>query len=245
MKSMEHINILWAGELPLDNIRWNQIRPQEFQLSSKHDSKIRTCWDKHVKENPKDYNGTLIFLDDLHFKSNLLFLDTSYMKFSTATYMVKNEIRVKKGIGLLGTQYLVFSPNKQYFLVGERALSQSYFPGATTIPGGILEISDLDKSPNEALIRELNEEVNLSIKIETSLSAIIEGWNGTSVTFLISTTIRDSVNFNPDETIPAEQDEWKNGLRWLSHEELKQIPSNQLLDGLIYYQSKIFENSSK
>ncbi|MFX1379169.1 MAG: NUDIX hydrolase [Promethearchaeota archaeon] len=240
---MENINILWTGLLPLDNIRWNQVRHQEFQLSSEYNSKIRNCWDKHIKENPNDYDGTLIFLDNFHFKDRLLFLDSSYMKFSTATFMVKNKIRIKKGIGLLGTQYLIFSPKKRYFLVGERALSQPYFPGATTIPGGILEISDLNKPPKEALMREFHEEVELPIKLETFLNAILEGWNGTSVTFLISTTIDDTYDFNPEETIPAEKDEWKNDLRWLSHEKLKRIPTNQLLDGLIFYQSIIIKNS--
>jgi len=92
-------------------------------------------------------------------------------------------------------------------------------------------------------MREFHEEVDLPIKLETFLNAILEGWNGTSVTFLISTTIDVTYDFNPEETIPAEKDEWKNDLRWLSHEELKRIPTNQLLDGLIYYQSIIIKNS--
>ncbi len=58
--------------------------------------------------------------------------------------MVKNKIQVKKGIGMLGTQNLISSPNKKYILTGERSLSQSYFPGALTVPGGMLEFNDLN-----------------------------------------------------------------------------------------------------
>ncbi len=86
------------------------------------------------------------------------------MKFSTVKYMEKHKIHVEKGFGVLGVQYLLMSPKKEFILVGKRSLSGSYFPGAITVPGGILEIDDLNKLPKEAFMREAHEEINLPIK---------------------------------------------------------------------------------
>ncbi len=242
---MQNINVLWEGVLPLDCIKWNKKRLYEFQLPSKYDSKVKSCWDTHIIENPNDYDGKVLFLDSFHFKDKNLNLNTSYIKFSTITFMEKNDIRVQKGIGVLGAQYLIFSPNKEYFLVGERALNLSYYPGATTFPGGILEIDDLNKSPKEALLRELNEEVNLPLKKDMFLTAILDGFNGISVTFLITINTLDSYHFIPNESLPADQDEWNKDLVWMPVAELRNETEKQYLDGLIYYQSKVIENSMK
>ncbi len=238
----QNFNILWEGELPLDSIKWNKKNIKEFQLPSEHLFEIKANWDIYIKENPNDYDGNLLFLDNYYFQDNHLFLDTSFMKFSTAIYMVKNKILVKKGIGVLGTQYLIFSPNKQYILVGERSLSQSYFPGALCGPGGMLELNDLNTSSKEALTRELYEEVSIPLKSKAFLKAILVGWNGVSVAFIISTKINEAYNFNPNEIIPAKEDEWEHNLKWQSVEELKSILINELLDGLIYYRSKIIKS---
>ncbi len=242
---MENINVLWEGELPLDFIAWNKKKLYEIQLPPKYDSKIQSCWETHIRENPKDYDGKLVFLNSFHFKDKNLYLNTSCIRFSTITFMEKNKIRVQKGIGVLGTQYLIFSPDKNYFLVGERALNLSYFPGAMTVPGGILEIEDLNKSPNQAFIRELNEEVSLPFQKNMFLNAILEGWNGISVTFLIKIRTHNSYNFKPYDSIPADKDEWNNDLVWMPIAELKKKTQTQFLDGLIYYQSKVIENSLK
>lgn len=242
---MQNINVLWEGELSLEFIKWNEKKLYEFQLASEYDAKIKSCWDNHIKEKPNDYDGKLLFLDSFHFKDKNLYLNTSYIRFSTITFMEKNKMRVQKGIGVLGTQYIIFSPDKKYFLVGERALNVSYFPGATTIPGGILEIEDLNRSPKEALSRELLEEVSLPFQKSMSLNAILEGWNGISVTFLIGIKTHNSYNFNPYQSIPADEDEWNDDLIWMPISELKKKTKTQFLDGLIYYQSKVIENSMK
>ncbi|MFX0006359.1 MAG: hypothetical protein ACFFA7_10305 [Promethearchaeota archaeon] len=242
---MQNINILWEGELLLESIKWNKKKLYEFRLTSEYDSKIQSCWETHIKEKPNDYDGKLLFLDSFHFKNKNLYLNTSCIRFSTITFMEKNKMRVQKGIGVLGTQYLIYSPDGNYFLAGERALNLSYFPGATTIPGGILEIEDLNSPPNESLIRELYEEVSLPFQEDKILIAILEGWNGISVTFLLKIKIHNSYNFKPYESLSADKDEWNNGLSWMSVAELKKKTQTQFLDGLIYYKSKVMENSMK
>ncbi|MFX1389433.1 MAG: NUDIX hydrolase [Promethearchaeota archaeon] len=237
-----NLRVIWEGNLQLNYIKWNKNSSQEFRLSSIYDNKIKKYWSRHLKEFPNDYDGKLLFLDSFQFKDNYLLLNTSYMKFSTATYMHQQKIAVDRGIGVLGTQYLVFSPNNDYILIGKRQLSESYFPGAITIPGGILEINDLEKLPKVALLRELNEEVNLPLNPESTLVAILVGWNGVSVTFLVSTTIATSFHFNPKKKVKPGEDEWEEDLKWFPINNLNQMNKSELLDGLLYYISKISKN---
>jgi 8-oxo-dGTP pyrophosphatase MutT (NUDIX family) len=242
---MQNINVLWEGELPLGLIKWNKKRQNEFQLPPKYESKIQTCWNKHIIENPNDYDGKVLFLDNFYFKDKNLYLDTSCIKFSTIVFMEKNKIRVQRGIGVLGAQYLIFSPDKNCILIGERALNLSYFPGAITIPGGILELEDVSRSPKEALLRELKEEVSLPFQKDMFLNAVLDGWNGISVTFLITVKTLESYNYIPNKSIPADKDEWNDDLTWMPITELKNETQTQFLDGLIYYQSKIIKSSTK
>jgi len=239
METEINLQILWEGELNLDHIRWNNNKFQEFKLTAPLHKKIQNHWENHIKSYPDDYDGSLLFLNDFHFKNTELFLDTSYMKFSTATYMTKNKVSVEKGIGVLGVQYLVFSPNKHYIIMGKRTLNESYYPGATTIPGGILEIGDLNRSPKEALMREAYEEIGIPLEENACLTAILTGWNGISVTFLISVNLKKTYEFDPDESIKTEQNEWYGSLKWFPITDLLKLNKDEILDGLTYYISKL------
>jgi ADP-ribose pyrophosphatase YjhB (NUDIX family) len=139
---------------------------------------------------------------------------------------------------MLGVQYIVFSPLENYLLIGERSLTQEYYPGRITVPGGMLELSDIYLSPKTALLRELKEEVPLNISTKANLISIVGGWNGVSITFMIKTKLSKDCNFNPSEIIMGEKNEWKSGLKWIPISELKNLPNNQLLDGLVYFKSK-------
>lgn len=239
VKARSNLKVIWENNLPLDKVKWNKISLNEFSLPKRFHPKIKSYWTKHLEKNPKDYDGKLLFLNNYKIENKVMLLDVGYIRFSTVIFMVKNHLCVEQGIGMLGTQCLVFSPCKQYVLLGERSLTQTYYPGATTIPGGILEIDDLDKEPCKALLREVNEEVPLPLNSDAYLKAILVGWNGVSVTFLLCTSVSNSYNFNPFESISGEKSEWENNLRWISLEKLREFPSNYLLDGLIYFKSKI------
>lgn len=186
MESESNLQILWEGKLHLNQIRWNNNIAREFKLSPSFHDKVRTHWENHIKAYPDDYDGSLLFLNDFHFRKTELLLDTSYMKFSTAIFIETNEISLKKGYGVLGVQYLVFSPDKQYIIIGKRTLNESYYPGAITIPGGILEIEDLNRTPIEALMREASEEIGVPLENDAYLTAMLVGWNAVSKAFLIS-----------------------------------------------------------
>ncbi|MHA1455117.1 MAG: NUDIX hydrolase [Promethearchaeota archaeon] len=152
--------------------------------------------------------------------------------------MAQNKIPVDKGIGMLGIQCLIFSPRKDYILVGERTLDQEYYPGALTIPGGMLEKEDLTTAPKVSLMREVYEEAMLNYQKDHNLLAILTGWNDISVTFLLSVVMDDSTGFNSEKMIDSDKFEWENDLWWLSIQKLKEYPIENILDGLIYYRSR-------
>ncbi len=243
MEDYKNLKAIWEGKFPLDRIKWRNKSLKEFQLPNKYKSKIEVNWNKHIKKFPKDYDGNLLFLDNFQIKEKYMYLDVDLIKFSTVIFMVKNRIPLKKGIGMLGTQCLIFSPNKEYILVGKRSLSQIYYPGAIVNVGGMLEYEDLEKAPKEALMREICEEIHLPLESDALLKAILVGWNKISVTFLTSTTINATYNFNPNEEVfPADKIEFEGNLRWLSIQDLKKLRPNQLFEGLNYCRSELFHS---
>lgn len=233
------LEILWEGNLPLRKIKWGLISSKGYSQSNLSPFEINANWEEHLKNNPDDYNGNLVFLNHFEQTGRNLFLDVDTISFSTVVYLAKHNITISNRIGMLGVQYLVFSPFETYFLIGERSINQEYYPGSTTLPGGMIEVNDIDSSPKIALLRELKEEVPLNTYYKAYLIAIIAGWNGISVTFLIKTKLRKQHVFNPSEIIVSEKNEWLNGLRWISLPKFRALSNDQLLDGLLYFKSKI------
>ena len=236
-----NLRAIWEGKLPLEKIRWGTKELSEYILPSNLDLKRRVNWEQHLKENRNDYDGNLLFLKEFYYEEDTLTLNTELIRFSTVVFMAKNNFSVNIGIGMLGVQCLIFSPANDYILVGERRLSESYYPGITTVPGGMLEIEDLKIEPKLAFMREIKEETPFEFQSNAKLNAVLLGWNNISVTFLTTISIKNNKDFNPLEIIPADKNEWENNLRWLSIEELKNYPPEKLLDGLTYYQLRTSE----
>ncbi len=69
--------------------------------------------------------------------------------------------------------------------------------------------------------------------------AIIAGFNNISVTFLISINLTTICKFKPKQIIKAQENEWEGSLKWITIEDLKSLKARQILDGLIYFRSKI------
>ena len=236
---MPEIKILWEGKLALSKIVWGDSSLPEFRLNSKFDVKLNQFWLSHLKTHPNDYDGNLIYLYDFKRNHHNLVLNTGSIKFATVIYMANFNLEVNRGIGMLGVQCLIFDSNKDYVLVGRRSNYQSYYPGALTIPGGMLELNDLNYSPKISLMREIFEETKLNFVNPIDLIAILSGWNGISVTFLLSTCINDPVDLS--KSLDGDDEEWAEGLNWMSVRELIQMKHNSpiMLDGLQYFRSKI------
>jgi len=236
---MPEIKILWEGKLALSKIEWGDSSLPEYRLESKFDIKLNQYWLSHLKTHPNDYDGTLIYLYDFKTQHSSLVLNTGTIKFSTIIFMSNFNLKVNRGIGMLGVQCLIFDNNNDYLLVGRRSNYQSYYPGALTIPGGMIEFTDLNYTPKISLMREILEEVKLNFVNPIDLIAILSGWNGISVTFLLSTCIDDPVDFS--KNLDGDQEEWANGLNWINVSELNHMNHNFpiMLDGLQYFKSKI------
>jgi ADP-ribose pyrophosphatase YjhB (NUDIX family) len=236
---MPEIKILWEGKLDLSQIVWGNTSLPEFRLDSKFDINLNQFWISHLKTHPSDYDGTLIYLYDFKKEGSNLVLSTGTIKFSTIIFMSNFRLEVNIGIGMLGVQCLIFDKNNEYLLVGRRSNYQSYYPGALTIPGGMLELNDLNYHPKDSLMREILEEVKLNFVNPVDIIAILSGWNGISVTFLLSTFINDPADLS--KSLDADKEEWANGLNWMSVRELNHMEYNSpiMLDGLQYFKSKI------
>lgn len=241
---MPEINTLWEGNLALSDIIWGKSTHPEYKLDSEFDSRLSSFWKQYSREHPNDYNGTLLFLDNFEFKNSCLRLNTGTIKFSTIMFMSNYNLKVNKGIGMIGVQCLIFNSRNDLILVGRRTKNQSYYPGALTLPGGMLELTDLDQDPKISFMREIKEEVNLEFGNVVNLIAIISGWNGISITFLLSTQI--DLPVTPYQKIHGDNDEWEDDLEWMPIYDLLKTNQNAItiLDGLKYYLS-LKENKSK
>jgi ADP-ribose pyrophosphatase YjhB (NUDIX family) len=235
---MPDIKVLWEGKLALSQIIWGDTSLPEFKLNSKYDIELNKFWLKHLGSHPNDYNGTLLYLYDFKKQHSNLVLNTGTIKFSTIIFMSNFNLEVNRGIGMLGVQCLIFNNSNDYLLVGRRANCQSYYPGALTIPGGMLELNDLNYPPKTSLMREILEEVKLNFVNSVYLIAILSGWNGISVTFLLSTCLNEPVDFS--RSLDGDKEEWAEGLNWISVRELNHMNNNSqiMLDGLQYFKSK-------
>ena len=236
---MPEIKAIWEGNLALSNIVWGISTHPEYKMHSKYNSRVTSFWKKHLEENPNDYDGTLLFLYDFEFSNSSLKLNMGTIKFSTIKYMSNYNLTINKGIGMIGVQCLIFNSQHDLVLAGRRAKNQSYYPGALTLPGGMLEFEDLNHDPKISFMREIKEEVELEFKNSFNLIAIISGWNGISITFLLSTQIDHPVTSH--QRLHGDKDEWEDGLEWMPIKDLIKMNQGEitLLDGLQYYLTQI------
>ncbi len=107
----------------------------------------------------------------------------------------------------------------------------------------MLEVTDLENKPLVALMREVHEEIFLPLQSKVTLHSIFSDRSQISAGFLISSTLDDSYKFDPHQCIQGEGDEWEDNLRWISIEQLLELPDDTLYDGLIYFKSKLMEKT--
>jgi 8-oxo-dGTP pyrophosphatase MutT (NUDIX family) len=237
-----NFRVLWQGSLHLKNIHWDNPISTEYTHSGQFQKEIQEHWRKHKQKYPSDYNGVSLYLYSYEFRNSQLILKVGTVNFSTITYLYKHKIHVNQGLGLVGVQSLIFSPDKSHILIGKRSQNQDYFPGALTLPGGIMEVGDYMNSASESLMREIHEEVPLEFEPHRALFAILTGWNPVSMTFLLYNTVKLSSDFDYKEVISGDIKEWEGRLTWISMEQLKEMSYDNIINGLYYYKWKI-ENS--
>lgn len=238
----ENFRVLWDGSLPLSKIHWDTPILPEYSHSNQLKEKISENWSEHKAKYPNDYDGISLYLYDYSFLNSELILKVGTVHFSTFIYLYKHKIPVNQGYGLIGTQSLIFSPDKSHILVGKRALNQEYFPGALTLPGGIAEVSDFMYPASESLMREVHEEVPLEFEPTGGLFSILVGWNPVSVTLLLYNTVKQTSKFDLSDVISEDAKEWNGNLKWIGLNALKNLDFKSVINGLYYYKWKISRN---
>jgi ADP-ribose pyrophosphatase YjhB (NUDIX family) len=89
------------------------------------------------------------------------------MKFSTLVYLNYKRRKLSESLGSIGFQLFIRDPTKKKFLLGKRAQSSDYKPGHYTIPGGMFEVEDCEGTVENAVLREIKEELLLCLDPST------------------------------------------------------------------------------
>ena len=235
---MVHTEIYWSGNGALSNIHFLKDNFFEYK-ESKLETKISELWNDHKKEFPQDYDGKLLFLNDIEFEEELdscnnhFFLQVSWIRYSTLIGLTKLEIPMKK-YGILGNQVAIFDESEKFILVGKRKTNQRYAPGLLTLPGGMFEVDDIKLGPS-SFLRELHEEVHINIK-KTKFIALLSEHTTNSSIFLIKGIL--SQEFNPHEIFVDQDNEFEEKqLFWLHVNQLKKLHPSTLMEGLTYLQT--------
>ncbi len=238
----DEFRVLWEGNLPLSKIHWDSPILPEYTHSGQFQTEIQENWVEHKLMYPNDYDGVSLFLYSYEFRNSKLILRVGTVNFSTIIYLGKQKIHVNQGLGLVGVQSLIFSPDKSHILIGKRAPNQDYFPGYLTLPGGILEVGDYMYPATVSLMREIHEEVPLEFEPNGGLFAILIGWNPVSITFLLYNIVKSSSDFEYKDVISGDAKEWDGYLHWVGMDQLKKMIFDNVINGLYYYKWKIDRN---
>ena len=235
-------NPFWEGMVELENVLVS-IDPMFNCSQTKYSEHlVDPIWKEFQKKHPQSYDGSLVLLEDFEVDEKfscgceLLTLHLSKVNFST--FIACKEIGTPLNrFGVLGTQCAILSPDKSHIIVGRRGLDNSYCPGKLTIPGGMLETTDLQQL-QASLMREVREEIAIeegninNIQIKTMLR---EHENFSTIILLTAILYQP---FYQKQTFKG-NDEWQDKkLFWLSFEALKTIPDHELMEGLTYLKRK-------
>ncbi|MHA2364703.1 MAG: NUDIX hydrolase [Candidatus Hodarchaeales archaeon] len=231
-------DVLWENTNNIEEIKWLHDSKHQYHLSNEYFDEKNRIWNLEKEKYPEIYDGTLLFLKEFNIQKSVLNLTTGTIKFSTVLTCKGLGLNYTKGYGVLGVQCLIFSPNSKYILIGKRKLNQSYCPGNLTIPGGMLEESDVKISPEKALMREIYEEVDIPLEKDVIIKAILREHNALSAIVLLQAFLKTNLPFDKHIQVESQSDEWEGNLKWISLNRLSTIDDSLLMEGLSYYQKK-------
>jgi 8-oxo-dGTP pyrophosphatase MutT (NUDIX family) len=221
---------LWEGVIPLSGVLWDICSETIDQLPLELETKRETLWHEQIKLYPHLYDGDIVSL--LHFLAfdDSVVLSVGRIKFSQIYTIYHERARLPQFGKSLGVKFVIYNQSKSEFLVGQRQRNSEYKPLYFTLPGGILEVSDLDKPVVEACLREIQEELKIQVDSSTfNLIAIIRDVDELGIQLLTEVIIVNDQD--PQNLVP--NDEWeKDSVHWITIEDLKQMDEKLILEGL-------------
>jgi len=206
--------ILWEGSIHIDKLDWKLSNTQisdllDYQKILDH----RDLYWNELKSKHDVYNGYLLGVTD--------FIGNSFKCF---TYSFKDHITISRfGItlprylGNLGFKIHVISPDGTRTVLGRRSHSIEYLGGWITTIGGMFELSDIEGTIADAVLRELHEESGI-VKDDLDwtsfrLISIMKEINGLAVDLIVEISLQNEVELVPN-------DEWES-LYWTMIDDIK------------------------
>ena len=120
-------------------------------------------------------------------------------------------------------------------------------PSYLTLPGGIFESTDLEKSLVEACLREINEEIPISINKESfQLIAILPEVKQLGTCLLVEVETTETSNLSDSNHKIIGNEEWeKNQLEWIPFSRISNLARNRLMEGLCSLHGKLTNKTKK
>ncbi|MGY5874283.1 MAG: NUDIX domain-containing protein [Candidatus Thorarchaeota archaeon] len=228
---MSDLELYWRGRIPLSKVDWSLIE-EEVELPAHLEAKREEIWNQTLASHPDTYDGRVLVLRELKFTSDNINLGVGYIRFSNLMTLHTLGESLDR-YGSLGMQVLVFTPDKKYTLLGERSPDSLYCPLYYSSPGGMLEMIDTETSVEEAVMREVREEMKLDVRAHKHLIALVGELHGTVGVALLIELISDQ-NVDVDKSVVGNE-EWKGRkLSWHPSEFLETIDPKQALDGVVF-----------
>ncbi|UCE13352.1 MAG: NUDIX hydrolase [Candidatus Heimdallarchaeota archaeon] len=232
---------LWEGRIPLSSVFWRFNASKPFQLSPSFEERRLYVWKSMQMQYPHLYDGELLVLSHFYFENSKLILITRSIRFSQVLVHLKDGLKVSEH-GSLGFQAIITNPpSHSLLLVGERSHESEYKPGFLTIPGGIFESDDARNSLTNACVRELDEEINVPLNINSFyLIAMLPEANqlGTCLLIEVETTEEHARTVMPNLKVTGNEEWEENQLEWLSFSQICDLKKNRLMEGLSFLRAK-------
>ena len=228
----QELKIFWEGKIPIQNVKWKFAPEREIFLSDSLEVQREDIWNAELSTYPETYDGDVLVLEDFSQGKEQMVFELGFIKFSRVLTLAKVKQR-PPGYGTLGMQSIIFSQDGEYVLAGKRTENTSYCPLFHTVPGGILEVIDTKGDFESACMRELNEEVDINLKQEKYLTALIQEYHG-SVGIVAAIMGMTSGNLEATEKVSGNE-EWKDRtLTWYPVDHLDDVKFMNSLEGLLF-----------
>jgi 8-oxo-dGTP pyrophosphatase MutT (NUDIX family) len=212
-------------------VTWRFVE-DEVKIPSNLESERERIWNDLLHVHPDLYDGRLLVLRELSILNDSVNFGLGIMPFSMALTFNRLGMKMDR-FGALAMAAIVFSHNKKHILIGERTADSEYCPRYKGSPGGWLEESDVDLQVEDALMREVNEEMNLDVEPEKHLVALAAELHGTiAVNLLIEVVSPASV----DVSSPVNgNEEWEErSLIWHPIDILDNLDEGSTMDALVF-----------
>lgn len=233
---MNKLEVFWRGRIPLEKVTWHLNPDSILVLSSELEGERDKVWTSTLREYPNSYDGNLVVLLDYQISESSAHFQLGSITFSRILTLEKAGIR-PDAYGSLGFQSIIFSPNREFVVVGERAKESLYCPLYHAIPGGILEISDTKGSFEQACMREIEEETDIELEEEKHLVAIIGEVHGSvGIIAMIEAVAKNPIDY--DAPILGNEEWTDRQLHWVHVDELDQFTVDTSLEGPIFLKNE-------